>query len=294
MMEHNTDAGDWLDAVRREFAAGEAVRREFRALLDTGDVGWNTEPSWPQVVVPRAFPRTLWMYWDQGWAHASKLVRLCCESWRRQNPDWELRLLDADSLSAFADVPREAGGKPIAVQHFSDLVRMTLLYEHGGVWADANTVCTVPLDSWLPALMQSGFFAFANPRPGRPISNWFLASEPGGILLGKWLELCRRYWREVSQADAYLWSHYLFAYGCRTDEVFAAGWNATPHVSGYGSVQAQLLKFGADVEADVRASVELGAIPVWKLTHGQQWPEPADTDPLARLTRKLLRRYDIS
>ncbi len=179
-------------------------------------------------------------------------------------------------------------GKTIGVQAFADILRLWLLARYGGVWVDANTVCSKPLDHWLPALMQSGFFAFAKPRPDRELATWFLASEPQGLIASKWLALAQRYWSIVTATDEYLWCHYLFSYGCRTDDVLAAGWAATPHVRAYGPLQPQMLKLGADVEREVFESVACDAIPVWKLTHGAQVPDDADETPLASLIRALL------
>jgi hypothetical protein len=279
---------EWIEDVRREFTANETVRRAFRAALDRRDLGWSFELSWPQTLAPRAFPRIIWMYWEQGWHDAPEIVARCADSWARHNPEWEIRRLDRDGVRAYADVDEIVRGKTMSVQAFSDVLRLALLERHGGVWVDANTVCRKPLDHWLPPLMQSGFFAFAKPRPDRLIATWFLASEPRGRIIGAWFELVRRYWSVVSEADVYLWCHYLFSYACRTNDVFAAGWAATPHVRGYGPLQPQLLKFGADVEREAIDSVAAGAIPVWKLTHGAQMPADSDDSALASLIRLLL------
>jgi hypothetical protein len=291
-MDHTPQpSSDWLAGVRREFAANEVVRRKFRAALDRRDAGWAVAEHWPHVLLARPLPRTIWMYWDQGWNHAPEIVRRCRESWVRHNPAWDVRALDRDSVEDVARVAHVVAGKTVGVQAFTDIVRLSLLDEHGGVWADANTVCTKPLDDWLAVLMQSGFFAFAKPRPGRLVSTWFLASEPHGSIISRWSALARRYWSEVTQADVYLWCHYLFSYACHTDDVFAAGWAATPHVSGYGPLQAQLLKFGVDVERDALASIAAGAVPVFKLTHGAETPAAADGSALASMIRALLAPY---
>ncbi len=40
------------------------------------------------------------------------------------------------------------------------------------------------------------------------VSTWFVASEPHGMVIGKWLALTMRYRSAVTEADVYLWCYY--------------------------------------------------------------------------------------
>ena len=85
------------------------------------------------------------------------MVRLCLKSWLAQNPNWNIDIIDqerADKILPRAELP--AG---ISQNHYADLLRITLLSQFGGVWADATVYCSRPLDDWLPILgNQSNFF----------------------------------------------------------------------------------------------------------------------------------------
>jgi hypothetical protein len=122
------------------------------------------------------------MLWLQGFDDAPPVPRACIESWRACNPGWDVTALSADTLADWVSPillgPRARNLTP---QQLSDLVRLDLLARYGGVWADATCYCIRPLDEWLPACAASGFFAFARPRRDRLLSNWFLASEAGGL-----------------------------------------------------------------------------------------------------------------
>ncbi len=130
-------------------------------------------------------PKTIWMYWHQGEAAAPPLVAKCIQSWRDFNPDWQIRVLDADSVSGVISLDQsvDMSRADIGIQHKADLIRISLLAEHGGVWADASIYCAKPLNDWLPAALQSGFFAFSNLRRDCLLSNWFLASVAGNPLV---------------------------------------------------------------------------------------------------------------
>lgn len=128
--------------------------------------------------------RVVWMLWLQGFENSREIVRVCLRSWKIRNPTWKVVELTEENLSDYIDADSLAVLKslPIRRQMLADLIRMYLISTHGGVWADASCFCCQPLDSWLPAYMLSGFFAFRNPGPGRILSNWFLASNKGNLL----------------------------------------------------------------------------------------------------------------
>jgi hypothetical protein len=141
--------------------------------------------------------RTIWIYWDQGRAAAPFVVARCIDSWIRENPGWNVVVLDAESAHDYIEIDLpEAKLRSLAVQHLSDLIRLALLLKYGGVWADATTYCMRPLDDWIENCAASGFFAFSNPGPDRLISNWFLAAEGGNPLVRKLYNRLIAFWTD--------------------------------------------------------------------------------------------------
>src|ERR1700689_4816923 len=124
--------------------------------------------------------RTIWFLWFQGLKDAPPIVKRCYQSWVANNPGWKIVLLDSSNLSTYAITDLESGNvAALTPAHRSDLIRLELLARYGGVWADATCYCAVPLDSWLPGVMSSGFFAFERRSEwAPPIANWFLATMP--------------------------------------------------------------------------------------------------------------------
>ena len=135
----------------------------------------------------RVVPRTLWMYWHQGWRRAPDLVTRCAATWRAHNPTWEIRLLDAETITETITLPRATRALGLPLPALSDVTRICLLRKHGGVWADATLWCTRPLDDWVQtATARSGFFAFEKPGPDRPVSSWFLAARSQCRMVDLW------------------------------------------------------------------------------------------------------------
>ena len=144
-------------------------------------------------------PRTIWFLWFQGLAHAPQVVRMCYESWVAANPSWTVTFLDESSLPNFASINYAAGNiAKLRPSHRADLLRLDLLTHHGGVWADASCFCVQPLDQWLAPNTESGFFAFNRPGQDRIVSSWFLAAEPGNILVSRLFDWMAAYWGDHS------------------------------------------------------------------------------------------------
>jgi hypothetical protein len=123
-------------------------------------------------------PRRIWMLWHQGLSEAPFVVRKCIDSWLKENPSWELIALDKNNLCEYLDLDlpdEKLASLPLAKQ--SNLVRLQLLAEYGGVWADSTVFCMRPLDDWMDDCVASGFFAFYRPGRDRIMASWFMASR---------------------------------------------------------------------------------------------------------------------
>lgn len=211
------------------------------------------------------------MLWLQGWDQAPAVAQAARQSWQARNPGWTLQALDRARLGEF--LPAEVLDKAFAIANpavvLSDLVRLELLYRHGGVWADATTICAHPLDRWLPQAMPQGFFAFDRPSPKRMIANWFLASEKQGLIVDRWRRASWRYWEGRQERDNYFWHHIQFAKIYKEDAQMRALWDATPKVSArhrfHFGPESDVLK--APPRAGDEADLSNPPVPVFKLTH---------------------------
>lgn len=215
------------------------------------------------------FPKTIWMLWLQGWHAAPEIALASRQSWLRFNPSWRVHSLSLAGLGDFlpAATVERLTSEALTPEARSDLIRLELLHRYGGVWADATTICTRALDEWLPARMASGFFAFRQPAPDRPLSTWFLAAEAGSTIVNRWRCAAEAYWRDRISSDSYFWVHDLFAECCKTDSNFATNWHKTlsltaDHEGHFGPDSPALLRPPALQELERLTSNQ----PVLKLT----------------------------
>ena len=211
--------------------------------------------------------KTVWLLWYQGWGDAPYIVRAVAYSWQMHNPGWDVVLLSRHNLhhyvnSSYYDYPhvKEAAK--------SDIIRLHLLAEHGGVWADSTMLCFVPLDAWLPAAFQpAGFWAYSyqveNPsehiaRSFRGIGVWLMAAKKHTVLIDRWVALCDDYWSQVHANTTqypYFWMAQLFDRVMKEDDDAYLQWNSVPSLDcneGYG---ANLLRNRSAHEAPVDAAL---------------------------------------
>lgn len=210
--------------------------------------------------------KIVWILWLQGWHKAPSLVRSCLSSWQKYNPSWHIRAISLADIRILLDLP-DFSGKNITPASFSDLVRLDLLHEYGGVWVDSTLLCRCPLDDWLPSRLSEGFFAFSKPCEGRELSSWFLAADqPGHPVVSAWRDSVRSFWSSRCQATDYFWLHHLFALLFSFDSVVKQCWGRVEKCSAVPPHRAQLLGFDNDDEL-VFSDLLREASPVLKLTH---------------------------
>lgn len=145
-----------------------------------------------------AIPRILWSYWQGG--TPPLLVQRCFDHWRRLHPHFEIRILDERGvLQCLPAIPAALDGASAAKR--ADWIRLELLRRHGGIWLDASTILTQPLDWVLQEQARTGadfvgyYLQQYTSVPDRPVvENWFMAAPPGSPFIE---DLQREFTQEV-------------------------------------------------------------------------------------------------
>lgn len=250
--------------------------------------------------------KNIWMFWSQGWAYTPSLVTHCKNSWAELNPDYELHLLDIESLFDYIEFPKaiDISRKDLTIQKIAALARLALLSKYGGVWVDGTTMCTQPLSDWIEEYYSGQFFAFRNPGRDRLMANWFIAAEPGSVILQrmnrnfsdfyvnnyfsnmgtkhgeKMLDYLTPRWnaspessllwhnwfvRKILRIYPYFIFHYTFNKLILRDAECAKLWNETKSLSAEAPHLVQHLEHDMDNIEKARKVIDSGVTPVHKL-----------------------------
>lgn len=91
----------------------------------------------------------IWVCWWQGLDDAPELVKECIESIKKNAGDHRVIVLTEDNYKHYVEIPEwveEKKNKGIITRtHYSDLLRLSLLAKHGGMWLDSTLFCTAPV-----------------------------------------------------------------------------------------------------------------------------------------------------
>lgn len=199
-------------------------------------------------------PRHIHSIWFQGIDQAPAWVQSNFERTRILNPEYRFTVHGKQSVMELIgdcgfEVPDD-----ITPQALSDIFRIAVLRQHGGVWMDASLFLCKPLWRWLePRCANSDFFAYSYPGDWRlPLSSWFLSAHRDSAIISVWYDFCLTYWTENKRAASplqnsgvlegdpfefmkldqavssntypYFWFHHIFGYLLKTNQAFADAW----------------------------------------------------------------------
>lgn len=211
----------------------QKLRKKYRSCI--------SEHKQHFVAAPRKHSKKVWVCWLQGMEQAPPLVQRCYRSLQENLKDREIILLTEENYRDYVTFPAHIAEKlasgEITRTHFSDLLRLELLINHGGTWIDATVFCS---GGNIPAYMLDGeLFVFQNLKPGADghstlISSWFMTACTNHPILLLTRDLLYRYWEKNHRLVDYFLIHDFFQLAIET---YPEEWtsvvpfsNGTPHI----------------------------------------------------------------
>lgn len=233
---------------------------------------------------PGPFPR-LWVYWAQGKDRMPPVVASCLKRLHAMNRDLEIVFLDDRNISDHVQMPAHLYEKTFGNKtHFSDVLRVSLLARHGGVWLDGTCFCASPISAMLSRVLQSGFFAYYRNRPDPYLlSSWFMAAQPGHLIPTLLRDALYFYWERESVLKDYFLLHFLFEALYNLHREFRKSWDRSFKLDAYRPhvLQGKLRDRFDPVEWDRI----LGSCTIHKLTYKLGAEKYGDDSYLAQILR---------
>lgn len=162
--------------------------------------------------IPKTKDNKVWVCWLQGMENAPELVQACYESLKKNLKNKEIIVLTSENLKDYVTLPdfiMEKWKKGIISNtHFSDILRMEVLIEHGGTWIDSTCFCTSDFPDFVE---NSDFFAFRNDYRKSldcKISSWFISSKADYPLLKYVRDMIFAYWQKENELKHYFLFHF--------------------------------------------------------------------------------------
>nr|QOI90530.1 hypothetical protein HWQ62_00395 [Pyramimonas orientalis virus] len=155
-----------------------------------------------QLVKPNIF-----IYWDKGWKNAPYICKQCLRSWKKHNDkDFNIVELDDNNLSKWIrDETVLTTIKKIqthkSTTQASDLLRLNLLANNGGLWVDATILCTQPLRSYIHTIKNKYGYWFPFDIDSKLQTNNFIYCEKNNKLFQKVTNAINLHFKDMSIED---------------------------------------------------------------------------------------------
>lgn len=91
----------------------------------------------------------IWQCWWQGREQLEGITQICTNSVQRFKNNHKVILITFDNVKEYVDLPKHIYTKfeegKISLTEMSDIMRISLLNQHGGLWIDATVLVTAPI-----------------------------------------------------------------------------------------------------------------------------------------------------
>jgi hypothetical protein len=161
-------------------------------------------------------PETIWQFWDNPTGRTTPpIVKASLESVIRFKGNFDCKVLNKATFENYSDLPGYVLDKLnkgyIDYTHFSDLLRLNLLKNHGGIWLDATAYMTDFLPDYI--IKEDFFVLLADKLSHFPYSfmqNCFIRAKKGSFLCDAWYEMCIEYWKSEKKISDYFQHQLMF------------------------------------------------------------------------------------
>jgi hypothetical protein len=160
-------------------------------------------------------PPYIWTCWWDGIANAPDIVKSCFCSLRENAESYNVQLITKMNFQDFCTIPdyilRKFNAGIISKTHFSDILRMALLSEHGGFWLDSTILVTGPMPR-----DDTHFFTIKREYGGESVSRqrwtgFCIGGEQNNILFDFSRRFFFEYWKKYNELVDYFLIDYVIA-----------------------------------------------------------------------------------
>jgi len=135
-------------------------------------------------------PKIIWQTYKDPRLSLESYMYEASETWKAKNPDYEYRYMDDDEAAKF--VKDEYGDEmhqlfinvPVGVMR-GDMWRYLVVYKYGGIYADLDTLCLKPIDTWI----KEGKDFIVCPEHQDHFCQWTFAASAGHPILKTVIDL---------------------------------------------------------------------------------------------------------
>ena len=210
----------------------EKLKKKYFKVLKNFDQNYVEKEHKSSIIV--------WTCWFQGLDNAPEIVKICHKSLEKNLKDKEVVVITSENMDQYVKFPnfiiQKWKKEKISYTFLSDLLRLELLINYGGMWLDSTVLCS---SSNIPNFyFDSDLFLYQILKPSRNgnciyMSSWLISAKTNNKLLMATRELCYEYWKDHNDLIDYFLLHQFMSivfdyYNDDWKKVIPCN-NATPH-----------------------------------------------------------------
>ncbi len=158
----------------------------------------------------------IWICWWDGEEKMPDIVKICYKSVCKNAEKHPVFLITKFNYQNYVSIPdyitEKTNNGIISITHFSDILRMSLLYEYGGIWMDA----TIFMTNSFRNIFSKDFFTIKTETDKIYVSqcrwtSFFIGGTKNNILFEFMRTMFFEYWKTENVLIEYLLIDYLIA-----------------------------------------------------------------------------------
>lgn len=163
--------------------------------------------------------KIIWVCWWQGKDNMDALTKSCMDSIAKHSNGAKIIMITKDNYQKYTNIPEYIVSKLkngiISFTHFSDILRMNLLYLHGGLWLDVTILLTADIPN---EVFASPLFSRKGEKYGFYVSDckwagFMIGGQQQGVLFRFMCEMFNEYWKKENRLIDYYLIDYLIKLG---------------------------------------------------------------------------------
>ena len=150
------------------------VKNDFEILVHKYEYLIKNEKN-----IPEDSP--IWVMWYQGINFAPQIIKSCIRSIIRNRGKHHVYIIDKYNLEKYIKIPNfiteKLNNRTFSITHFSDIVRLALLWKYGGYWIDSTYFISSPITN-----IKSTFYSLKLHRDYIHRNPFFICRWAGNFL----------------------------------------------------------------------------------------------------------------
>lgn len=209
------------------------LKTKFRKTINY----WRAQKE--TAIRPTLSQQRIWICWLQGEQNAPKIVKQCIQNARTRACGREVIVVTEENRHEYILFPNWIEDKKvtgiISNAQFSDLLRVSLLAEHGGLWLDATVLLTRSIPE---SIFNYPIFTAKGLNPSFPLcpvcvdiqkwTGYFLAGWPQSLFYRYMQDFMLTYWKNEDYLIDYLLLNHIAKIGREEIELLGEQYRQIP------------------------------------------------------------------